>query len=276
MTKRIRRTHSAAFKAKVALAAVKGGTAAAAVQMALRRWPLASDRSALARARTARSCRSSGALRARSTTSTKGRTARASWILSAASTRMPLISDMPTRTGAAVVSPSSVESQLLTVTSTGSTCTPRRRASWMSCERDLAEERLRAYRRELFGAKSEVRSSDQPGLFNEAEVLGTNATPAQEDTPETTIAAHTRKKRGHRKPLDPSLPREVVRHELPETERFCNHDGHALVKISYIPVSLTATLTTQRASQVGTLTQTSQAHIKLNPIVSYVNVGYRF
>lgn len=38
------------------------------------------------------------------------------------------------RTGAAVVSPSSVESQLLTVTSTGNTCTPRRRASWISYE----------------------------------------------------------------------------------------------------------------------------------------------
>src|SRR3984885_14874592 len=90
----------------------------------------------------------------------------------------------------------------------------------VTAERDLAEERLRAYRRELFGAKSEARASDQPGLFNEAEVLGTNATPAQEDTPETRIAAHTRKKRGHRKPLDPNLPREVVRHELPEAERF--------------------------------------------------------
>ncbi|MEZ0604613.1 IS66 family transposase [Paraburkholderia sp. IW21] len=101
----------------------------------------------------------------------------------------------------------------------------------VTAERDLAEERLRAYRRELFGAKSEARASDQPGLFNEAEVLGTNATPAQEDTRETTIAAHTRKKRGHRKPLDPSLPREVVRHELPEAERFCNHDEHALVEI---------------------------------------------
>ena len=101
----------------------------------------------------------------------------------------------------------------------------------VTAERDLAEERLRAYRRELFGAKSEARASDQPGLFNEAEVLGTNATPAQEDTPETRIAAHTRKKRGHRKPLDPNLPREVVRHELPEAERFCNYDGHALVEI---------------------------------------------
>ncbi len=40
------------------------------------------------------------------------------------------------------------------------------------------------------------------------------------------------KKRGHRKPLDPNLPREVVRHELPEAERFCTNDGQALVEIS--------------------------------------------
>ncbi|MCM2496138.1 IS66 family transposase, partial [Burkholderia glumae] len=101
----------------------------------------------------------------------------------------------------------------------------------VTAERDLAEERLRAYRHELFGAKSEARSSEQLGLFNEAEALGTKATPAQEDTAELAVAAHTRKKRGHRKPLDPNLPREVVRHELPESERFCAHDGQALVEI---------------------------------------------
>ncbi|MGY4725806.1 IS66 family transposase [Burkholderia pyrrocinia] len=100
----------------------------------------------------------------------------------------------------------------------------------VTAERDLAEERLRAYRRELFGAKSEARASDQLGLFNEAEALGANATPAQEDTPDTTVTTHTRKKRGHRKPLDPNLPRDVVRHELPEAERFCTNDGQALVE----------------------------------------------
>ncbi|MFL9912766.1 transposase [Paraburkholderia sp. RL17-337-BIB-A] len=101
----------------------------------------------------------------------------------------------------------------------------------VTAQRDLAEERLRAYRRELFGAKSEARASEQPGLFNEAEALGTNTTPAQEDTPETKVAEHTRKKRGHRKLLDPNLPREVRRHELSEAERFCAPDGHALVEI---------------------------------------------
>lgn len=101
----------------------------------------------------------------------------------------------------------------------------------VTAERDLAEERLRAYKRELFGASSESRESDQLGLFNEAEALTVSGgQPAQEDTANTAVSAHTRKKRG-RKPLDPSLPREVVRHELPESERFCGHDGHALVEI---------------------------------------------
>ena len=107
----------------------------------------------------------------------------------------------------------------------------RNKLRLVSAERDLAEERLRAYRRELFGAKSEARSADQLGLFNDAEALAPAGTqPAQEDTPTTTVAAHERKKRG-RKPLDANLLRDVVRHELPESERFCAHDGHALVEI---------------------------------------------
>jgi transposase len=98
----------------------------------------------------------------------------------------------------------------------------------VTAERDLAEERLRAYQRELFGAKSEARQTDQLGLFNEAEALASVA--AREDTPATVVAAHTRKKRG-RKPLDPNLPREIVRHELPQAQRVCDNDGHALVEI---------------------------------------------
>jgi len=100
----------------------------------------------------------------------------------------------------------------------------------VTAERDLAEERLRAYRRELFAAKSESRSSDQLGLFNEAESLAANAVSAQEDSPETPVTAYTRKKPG-RKPLDPLLPREIQRHELPESERVCANDGHSLVEI---------------------------------------------
>jgi len=102
----------------------------------------------------------------------------------------------------------------------------------VTAERDLAEERLRAYRRELFRAKSEARDPDQLGLFNEAEALASNALPAQEDTPDTKVAAHLRKKRG-RKPLDPDLPREIYRHELPEAQRFRANDGHPRVELAW-------------------------------------------
>ena len=44
------------------------------------------------------------------------------------------------------------------------------------------------------------------------------------------MPAHQRAKRG-RKPLDAALPREVRRHELPEAERVCPHDGAALREI---------------------------------------------
>ncbi len=107
-----------------------------------------------------------------------------------------------------------------------------RRLTTVPVERDLLQERLNAFLRKLFDAKSEARGADQKDLFfNEAEALAPPGTPvAEEATIEIEIPAHTRKKRG-RKPLDPSLPRDVVRHELPESERVCAHDGAALVEI---------------------------------------------
>lgn len=101
-------------------------------------------------------------------------------------------------------------------------------------ERDLLKERLNAFMRRLFAAKSEARGSEQKDLFfNEAEALVPTPTPvpdqvAAEDS--VRVPAHQRAKRG-RKPLDPALPREVIRHELPEQERVCPHDGAELQEI---------------------------------------------
>jgi transposase len=72
-------------------------------------------------------------------------------------------------------------------------------------------------------------------VFNEAEVLGAQTQPAAQedlgsDDEGKDVATHKRAKRG-RKPLDPALPRHVVRHELPESERVCPHDGSALKEI---------------------------------------------
>lgn len=106
-------------------------------------------------------------------------------------------------------------------------------------ERDLLKERLNHFLRKLFDARSEAAASTQQKdlFFNEAEVEGAKAQPATEETGENEagedqvdVPAHKRAKRG-RKPLDPALPREVVRHELPEHERVCPHDGAALNEI---------------------------------------------
>jgi len=104
----------------------------------------------------------------------------------------------------------------------------------VTIERDCLKERVDAFLHKLYAAKSEARANPaQRDLFlNEAEALAPNGTPvAEESTPEAVeVASHSRKKRG-RKPLDPHLPREIVRHELPEAERLCAHDGSRLVEI---------------------------------------------
>ena len=102
-------------------------------------------------------------------------------------------------------------------------------------ERDLLKEQLNKFKRQLFAASSEVTGQHQKDMFfNEAEDLGTQAEPAGEeaapDDDKIDVPGHQRAKRG-RKPLDPALPREVVRHELPEGERVCPHDGAALREI---------------------------------------------
>jgi outer membrane protein len=59
------------------------------------------------------------------------------------------------------------------------------------------------------------------------------------------------------------------------TYAFTQH-WFAGVSVSYLPLSTTAKLNTAAATPVGTLNVQSQTKIKLNPIVTYVNIGYRF
>lgn len=101
-------------------------------------------------------------------------------------------------------------------------------------ERDLLKERLNKFLRKLFAARSESLASQKELFFNEAEVDAWGAVPAEEDRAgedSLDIPAHQRKAKRGRKPLDPHLPREVIRHELPEAERVCPHDGSALREI---------------------------------------------
>jgi outer membrane protein len=59
------------------------------------------------------------------------------------------------------------------------------------------------------------------------------------------------------------------------TYSFTEH-WFAGFSVSYIPMSTTGTFTTQSQTPVGTLTRRSEAKITLDPIVTYLRVGYRF
>lgn len=97
--------------------------------------------------------------------------------------------------------------------------------------RDEEIERLQEFllniRRQHFAKKSETVSSEQLGIFNEAEVESENQAKEQS---EQKIKGYTRK-RGKRKPLPDNLPREEVIIELSEDERICPHDGSVLNEI---------------------------------------------
>ena len=59
------------------------------------------------------------------------------------------------------------------------------------------------------------------------------------------------------------------------TYAFTEH-WFAGFSVSYIPMSTTGTFTTQSQKPVGTLTRRAEAKITLDPIVTYLRVGYRF
>jgi outer membrane protein len=59
------------------------------------------------------------------------------------------------------------------------------------------------------------------------------------------------------------------------TYAFTDH-WFAGFSISYLPLSTTAKLNTTATTPVGQLNVQSETKIRLNPIVTYVNIGYRF
>jgi transposase len=95
----------------------------------------------------------------------------------------------------------------------------------------LLQEQLNLALAKRYAASSEKISPDQVCMFNEAEVAVEPAPVADDDL--ITVPAHTRKKRG-RKPLPDHLVRVDVVHEIPESERRCDHDGRLLAEIGEV------------------------------------------
>ena len=90
----------------------------------------------------------------------------------------------------------------------------------------LLQEKLQLALARKFGASSEKASVDQLGLFNEVETIEHDL--EIDDANETiTVPAHERKKKP-RVSIPADLPREDIIYDLPDDQKICPHDGHAL------------------------------------------------
>ena len=94
-------------------------------------------------------------------------------------------------------------------------------------------EMLAELKRMQFGSKSERWESSEQLVFNEVEVESRKPDPLGEEVDvKIKVGAHTKKVRGHRRPLPDNLEREEIIVEVPESERFAE-DGSALKVIGY-------------------------------------------
>lgn len=89
---------------------------------------------------------------------------------------------------------------------------------------------VRLLKRKHFGKSSERTSTEQLGLFNEAEELASQDEGAEEADETIEVPAHKRG-RPRRKPLPEDLPREDRIIELSESERRCPTDGSLMEEI---------------------------------------------
>jgi transposase len=93
---------------------------------------------------------------------------------------------------------------------------------------DSLTEELRLALHRKFGRSSEKIDPSQQDLFEED-------VPSEEESnseEQITVPAHRRTKKG-RKPLDSSIPREDIIHDIPEEEKICGC-GHMLVKVDEV------------------------------------------
>jgi transposase len=104
-------------------------------------------------------------------------------------------------------------------------------------------EEIRLAKQHRFGSSSEKNIS-QSDLFDEAGIELPEEVKEQLSD-EIEVKSHTRKKHPVRRPLPSYLPREVVLHDIPDTEKVC-HCGEQLVQIGeqiseqlkYIPAKI--------------------------------------
>jgi transposase len=85
----------------------------------------------------------------------------------------------------------------------------------------ILEEQLRLATLHRFAPKTEkLASLGELAVFNEAEALAPQAEGEQEHASEIAVPAHTRA-RGKRQPIDATLPRERIEHDIPDAQKIC-------------------------------------------------------
>ena len=96
-------------------------------------------------------------------------------------------------------------------------------------------EYVRLLKSQRFGPKSERSGSSQLGFFNEAETTldeQDQGVGEESEGDSIEVPAHTRRKRGGRRPLPDHLPRVEVLRDLDESEKVCPNDmEHTLSRI---------------------------------------------
>ena len=97
----------------------------------------------------------------------------------------------------------------------------------------LLIEQVRILKHKHFGRSSEHLSPDQIALlFNEAEsAIAQTVSPTVSQEITYTV---TRKKHSGRRFLPPALPRVIVNHDLPESEKVCPRDGTPLHRVGEV------------------------------------------
>jgi len=106
------------------------------------------------------------------------------------------------------------------------------KASQYDDEISQLHEYIRMLKSKRFGVSSERSAPGQMGLFNEAEVLCDEDESEQSERASIDVPAHTRRKRGGRKPLPDFLPREEIVHDLTDDQKVCRNDpSHVLTEI---------------------------------------------
>ena len=91
------------------------------------------------------------------------------------------------------------------------------------------EELIQSFKQKQFGSSSEKHNPAQRHLFNEAEESEEKASQDNNATLEEaiTVSSHARKKKP-RISIPDDIPSEDIVYDLPESEKFCPHDGTAL------------------------------------------------